>query len=146
MRAQVFKRNGYTCQMSDIGVGKADEETGRKARLRIGHVLDESDGSNTDLLNLKVPCSRSNQGAKNLTQELPGCSWLLSRLQFAPDAHGARLRGGSFPPANQHRINCTGEHCSSLRRRGSWQSGSGSAVITRRDISAPAKDRLKEYR
>ena len=37
LRAQVFERNGYTCQMCGIGAGDPTED-GRTARLHIGHI------------------------------------------------------------------------------------------------------------
>lgn len=83
LRAQVLERNGNTCQMCGIGAGELDEETGRKARLQIGHTVDDHHGGKAELSNLKAVCSRCNQGAQHLTQEPPSWTWLLSQIRRA---------------------------------------------------------------
>ena len=87
LRAQVLERNGYTCQMCGIGAGDIHEQTGRKARLHIGHVVDKSHGGKEEMSNLKALCSQCNQGAKNLVQEPPSWTWLLGQVRRAPVKH-----------------------------------------------------------
>ena len=82
IRAQVLERNGYTCQMCGIGAGEIDD-TGRKARLHIGHIIDKSHGGTDDLANLRAMCNQCNEGAKNITQEPPRYTWLLSQVRRA---------------------------------------------------------------
>ena len=84
LRAQVLERNGYTCQMCGVGAGEPDDENpGRSIRLHVGHIIDRSHGGQDRLDNLRALCSTCNQGAKNLTQEPPRWTWLLSQLRRA---------------------------------------------------------------
>ncbi len=84
LRAQVLERNGYTCQM--CGVGAGDEMVdGRKARLHIGHIIDRSHGGEDMLNNLRALCSECNQGAKNIVQEPPTYTWLISQVRRAKE-------------------------------------------------------------
>ena len=82
LRSQVFERNGYTCMMCGIGAGEEDE-TGRKAILHVGHIVDRSHGGKDELSNLRALCNRCNEGAKNLVQEPPSHTWLLSQVRRA---------------------------------------------------------------
>ncbi|MBC6438990.1 MAG: HNH endonuclease [Rhodospirillales bacterium] len=82
LRAEVFERNGMTCQMCGIGAGDLTED-GRKARLHVGHIKDRSHGGRDELSNLRALCSDCNQGAKNLVQEPPSWTWLLGQLRRA---------------------------------------------------------------
>ena len=82
LRAQVLERNGYTCQMCGIGAGDT-MNYGRKARLHVGHIIDRSHGGADTLDNLRALCSECNQGAKNIVQEPPSWTWLLSQLRRA---------------------------------------------------------------
>ena len=82
LRAQVLERNGYTCQMCGIGAGDETDD-GRKARLHIGHIIDRDHGGSNELGNLRALCSACNQGAKNIVQEPPSWTWLLSQLRRA---------------------------------------------------------------
>lgn len=82
LRAQVFDRNGFTCQMCGIGAGDPTDD-GRPARLHVGHIKDRSHGGKDELSNLRALCSDCNQGAKNLVQEPPGWTWLLGQLRRA---------------------------------------------------------------
>ena len=82
LRAQVFERNGFTCQMCGIGAGDPMDD-GRPARLHVGHIKDRSHGGKDELSNLRALCSDCNQGAKNLAQEPPGRTWLLGQLRRA---------------------------------------------------------------
>lgn len=70
LRAQVFERNGFTCQMCGIGAGDPIGD-GRNTRLHVGHIKDRSHGGKDELSNLRALCSDCNQGAKNLVQEPP---------------------------------------------------------------------------
>lgn len=84
LRSQVLERNGYTCQMCGVGAGDPDEHfPGRMVRLHIGHITDRSHGGRDELSNLRALCSTCNEGAKNLVQEPPSWSWLLSQLRRA---------------------------------------------------------------
>lgn len=84
LRAQVLERNGYTCQMCGAGAGEPDENhPGRTVRLHIGHIVDRSHDGKDTLSNLRALCSTCNQGAKNIVQEPPSGTWLLSQLRRA---------------------------------------------------------------
>ena len=82
VRAQVLERNGYTCQMCGAGAGDNDEG-GHHIRLHIGHIVDKSHRGSDELSNLRALCSSCNQGAKNLVQEPPTYTWLLSQVRRA---------------------------------------------------------------
>lgn len=81
LRAEVFDRNGFTCQMCGLTPGDIDPATGRKVRLHIGHIKDKSLGGKDELSNLRSLCSSCNQGAKNITGEKPTSIWLLSQVR-----------------------------------------------------------------
>lgn len=84
LRAEVLERNGYTCQMCGAGAGDVDADNhSRKVRLHIGHVIDHDHGGRTEKSNLRAMCSTCNQGAKNLAQEPPSWTWLLSQIRRA---------------------------------------------------------------
>ncbi len=85
LRAQVLERNGYTCRMCGIAAGDPDDRSGRPARLHVGHIVDKSHGGADSLDNLRALCSTCNQGARNLTQEPPSWTWLLSQLRRAKE-------------------------------------------------------------
>lgn len=86
VRAEVLDRDGSTCQMCGISAGDPDPETGRPARLHLGHIVDKSLGGRDEVSNLRTLCSTCNQGAKNLTQEKPSRVWLLSQVRRANSA------------------------------------------------------------
>jgi hypothetical protein len=83
LRAAVFDRNGFTCQMCGFTPGDIDPFTGRKVRLHVGHIVDKSHGGKDELSNLRSLCSTCNQGAKNITTEKPSTIWLLSQIRRA---------------------------------------------------------------
>jgi len=83
LRAEVFDRNGFTCQMCGLAPGEIDPFTGRKVRLHVGHIVDKSLGGKDELSNLRALCSTCNQGAKNITAEKPTAIWLLSQVRRA---------------------------------------------------------------
>lgn len=83
LRAEVFDRNGFTCQMCGLSPGDIDPNTGRKVRLHVGHIKDKNLGDKDELSNLRVLCSTCNQGAKNITGEKPTAIWLLSQVRRA---------------------------------------------------------------
>lgn len=83
LRAQVLDRNGFTCQMCGLTPQDIDPETGRRARMHIGHIVDKSLGGKDELANLRTLCSTCNQGAKNVTTEKPTTIWLLSQVRRA---------------------------------------------------------------
>jgi HNH endonuclease len=81
LRAQVFDRNGFTCQMCGLTPGDIDPYTRRKVRLHVGHIVDKNIGGKEELSNLRTLCSTCNQGAKNITAEKPSTVWLLSQIR-----------------------------------------------------------------
>lgn len=83
LRAEVFDRNGFTCQSCGLSPGDIDPDTGRKVRLHIGHIKDKNLGGKDELSNLRSLCSTCNQGAKNITGEKPTTIWLLSQIRRA---------------------------------------------------------------
>jgi hypothetical protein len=83
LRAEVFDRNGFTCQMCGLTPGDTDPYTGRKVRLHVGHIVDKNLGGKDELSNLRTLCSTCNQGAKNITNEKPTTIWLLSQIRRA---------------------------------------------------------------
>jgi hypothetical protein len=83
VRAEVLDRDGFTCQMCGKGAGELDEETGRRVRLHLGHIVDKSFGGTDEASNLRTLCSTCNQGAKNTTAEKPSKIWLLSQVRRA---------------------------------------------------------------
>ena len=70
-------------QMCGKTPGEIDDETGRKVRLHLGHIVDRSLGGRDELSNLRTLCSTCNQGAKNITHEKPSGIWLLSQIRRA---------------------------------------------------------------
>ncbi len=86
VRAQVLERNGHTCQMCGAGAGDVDDQNpGRKVRIHIGHITARSHGGTDAPSNLRALCSTCNQGAKNIAQEPPSWSWLLSQVRRASE-------------------------------------------------------------
>lgn len=83
LRAAVFDRNGFTCQMCGLTPGDIDPYTNRKVRLHVGHIVDQSHGGKDELSNLRTLCSTCNQGAKNVTTEKPTTIWLLTQIRRA---------------------------------------------------------------
>lgn len=81
LRAEVFDRDGSTCQMCGLTPGEIDPDTGRKVRLHVGHIVDKSLGGKDEISNLRALCSSCNQGAKNVTAEKPQAIWLLSQIR-----------------------------------------------------------------
>ena len=78
LRAEVFDRNGFTCQSCGLCPGDIDPYTNRKVRLHVGHIKDKNLGGKAELSNLRTLCSTCNQGAKNITAVKPESIWLLS--------------------------------------------------------------------
>lgn len=83
LRAEVFDRNGFTCQSCGLCPGDIDPATNRKVRLHVGHIDDRSHGGKAVLSNLRTLCSSCNQGAKNITAVKPEAIWLLSQVRRA---------------------------------------------------------------
>lgn len=84
VRALVLDRNGFTCQMCGIAAGEINVDTGKKARLHIGHITDKSMGGDDDPGNLRALCSDCNEGASNLTLNRPDAIKLLAHIRRAP--------------------------------------------------------------
>jgi HNH endonuclease len=85
-RAFVLDRNGFTCQMCGAVAGEQHpyDQSGRKTRLHIGHVIDRSMGGTDDATNLRAICSVCNEGAKNLTLPRPDWLKLAAQIRRAP--------------------------------------------------------------
>lgn len=84
LRAQVLERNGYTCQMCGAGASDRDHHDPRRTvRLHIGHIIDRAHGGDDTIGNLRALCATCNQGAKDLTQEPPSWTWLMSQVRRA---------------------------------------------------------------
>lgn len=83
LRAEVFDRNGFTCQSCGLCPGDIDPYTNRKVRLHVGHIKDRSLGGKAELSNLRTLCSTCNQGAKNITAIKPDAIWLISQVRRA---------------------------------------------------------------
>ena len=85
LRALVLERNGYTCMMCGIGAGELDE-TGRKAVLRVEHIVDKSHGGKDELPNLRALCARCSESASNIAQEPPSYTMLLAQVRRASNS------------------------------------------------------------
>jgi hypothetical protein len=83
LRAEVLDRNGFACQMCGLAADDVDPQTGRRARMHIGHIVDKSLGGRDELSNLRTLCSTCNQGAKNVTTERPTGLWLKAQVRRA---------------------------------------------------------------
>ena len=60
-RALVLDRNGFTCQMCGAVAGEPHaDDSSRKTRLHIGHIIDKTFGGNDEPHNLKAVCSLCN--------------------------------------------------------------------------------------
>ncbi len=60
------------------------EDTSRRTRLHLGHVIDKSVGGADDASNLRAICSVCNEGASNITLQRPKADKLLIQLRRAP--------------------------------------------------------------
>lgn len=81
-RAKVIERNGMTCQMCGIGTGEPHpDDSGRKARMHIGHVIDKSMGGNDSLDNLRMLCSVCNEGASNISMPPPDAIKVMAQVR-----------------------------------------------------------------
>jgi hypothetical protein len=84
-RAFVLDRNGFTCQMCRAVAGEPHpEDTTRRTRLHIGHIIDKSLGGTDDPSNLRAICSLCNEGASNITLQRPLANKLLVQIRRAP--------------------------------------------------------------
>jgi hypothetical protein len=83
-RALVLDRNGFTCQMCGAVAGEPHPDNSlRKTRLHIGHVIDKSLGGNDEPNNLKAVCSVCNEGASNISPQRPLLNNLLIQVRRA---------------------------------------------------------------
>lgn len=71
LRAEVLIRDGYTCQMCGAGAGEVDPETGRKVRLHINRIGDETPAETNEPSGFRTLCSTCNQGAKDVDFAYP---------------------------------------------------------------------------
>ncbi len=86
-RALVLDRNGFTCQMCGAVAGEPHpDDSRRKTRLHIGHILDKSLGGNDELNNLKALCSVCNEGASNISPQRPSLNYLMIQVRRATHA------------------------------------------------------------
>jgi len=86
-RAFVLDRNGFTCQMCGAVAGeKHPDDSSRKTRLHIGHIIDKSLGGSDDPENLRALCSVCNEGASNLTLDRPSAVKLMVQVRRAQGA------------------------------------------------------------
>ena len=70
--------------MCGAGAGDTDPDNPkRQVRLHLGHIVDYDHGGKNEKSNLRALCSACNQGAKNITQEPPSWTWLLSQIRRA---------------------------------------------------------------
>ncbi len=83
LRSYVLDHYDFYCKMCGVVPGDIDDDTGRKVRLHIGHIVDKNLGGRDELSNLRALCSTCNQGAKNITGEKPTGIWLLSQVRRA---------------------------------------------------------------
>jgi len=84
-RAFVLDRNGFTCQMCGAVAGEPHpDDTTRRTRLHIGHIIDKSLGGTDDPSNLRAICSLCNEGASNITLQRPLANKLLVQIRRAP--------------------------------------------------------------
>lgn len=84
-RAFVLDRNGFTCQMCGAAAGDPHPyDNGRKTRLHLGHVIDQSMGGDDSPNNLRAICSVCNEGASNLTLNRPDTIKLIAQVRRAP--------------------------------------------------------------
>ncbi|MFM9977759.1 MAG: HNH endonuclease [Sphingomonadaceae bacterium] len=87
-RSIVLARNGFTCQMCGAGAGEPHpDDSGRKTRLHLGHIVDKSMGGGDGPDNLRALCSICNEGASNITPDRPSLIKLkaLVRKANGPD-------------------------------------------------------------
>jgi hypothetical protein len=83
-RAQVFERNGYTCQMCGVAAGDPDPLGGnRTVRLTIGHIIDKSKGGDDSPQNLRAVCTNCNEGLQNTAPPKPDRIHLLAQIRKA---------------------------------------------------------------
>jgi len=84
-RAFVLDRNGFTCQMCGAVAGEPHpDDSTRRTRLHIGHIIDKSLGGSDDPSNLRAICSLCNEGASNITLQRPLANKLLVQIRRAP--------------------------------------------------------------
>ena len=84
LRAEVLERDGYTCQMCGAGAGDVNADNpARRVRLHMGHIVDYDHGGKAEKSNLRALCNTCNEGAKNIAQEPPSWTWLLSQIRRA---------------------------------------------------------------
>lgn len=84
LRAMVLDRNGFTCQMCGAMAGEPHpDDSGRRTRLHIGHVIDKSLGGSDHMSNLRAICSVCNEGAANATPDRPTHQKLLVQIRRA---------------------------------------------------------------
>ncbi|CAN5308637.1 HNH endonuclease [soil metagenome] len=85
LRAEIFERNGYTCQLCGAGPSDPDPfNPSRKVRLHVDHVIPISQGGTDDKDNLRVLCSACNQGRANIRTPSEDTRNILARIRRTP--------------------------------------------------------------
>lgn len=83
LRAEVFARDGYTCQSCGLARGQRYED-GRKVTLHLAHnVADSHDGKAT-LENCFTLCSRCNEAESNVGPDRPALKKSMSIVRSLP--------------------------------------------------------------
>ena len=74
--------------MCGRAAGDEDElNPGRKVRLTVGHILDESHGGGATLQNLRAECTTCNEGARDLAPEPPSWADIMGRVRISRVDH-----------------------------------------------------------
>lgn len=84
VRARVYERNGFTCQMCGMAAGDPDPyNSNRTVRLTLGHIIDKSKGGEDTMANLRAICNNCNEGLQNTSLPKPDRIALLSQIRRA---------------------------------------------------------------
>lgn len=85
LRTEILDRDGYTCQL--CGAGPTDRDpnnSSRKIRLHIDHIIPKSQGGSDDKDNLRVLCSTCNQTRSNISSVSESSLNIIARLRKCP--------------------------------------------------------------
>lgn len=85
LRAEILRRNGFTCQVCGLAAGDPDPvNPSRSVRLQIDHVVPITEGGANDRQNLRVLCSACNSGRSNLDVPSSEALNVLAIVRRAP--------------------------------------------------------------